>query len=51
MSRLTSFFSGVDTAFGVFFQKHHILAAYPNFAAQRCGEGIEMGVECDVTGS
>ncbi len=52
MSRLTTFFRGADTAFGVFFPKHHGLAVFPNFADAN-GAKAELhlagyGVEGDV---
>jgi hypothetical protein len=32
MSRLTTFFRGADTAFGVFYPINHVLAVFQNFA-------------------
>lgn len=32
MSRLSIFFKDADTAFGVFYPKHYLLALFPNFA-------------------
>ena len=32
MSRLSTFFKGADTQFGVFYPKHCLLAAFPNLA-------------------
>jgi len=32
MSRLSTFFKDADTAFGVFYPKHYLLAVFPNFA-------------------
>ncbi len=56
MSRPTNLFRGVDTTFGLFFQKHHILAFFSNFLGPTAlgdtlglERGIEMEVECHVT--
>ncbi len=32
MSRLSKFFKGADTEFGVFYPKHYLLAIFPNLA-------------------
>ena len=32
MSRLSTFFKDADTEFGVFYPKHYLLAAFPDFA-------------------
>lgn len=32
MSRLSTFFTGAHTAFGVFYPKHYLLALFPDFA-------------------
>lgn len=51
MSRLATFFRDSDTAFGVFYPKHYLLAVFPNFEEARGAQAelIRAGrVEEDV---